>query len=105
MHWNHRVVKHTDKYFHEEEEIVEHTYEVHEVYYNSKNEPTGYTDASLTSETMEGLQIELERFAKALTQPVLDADTDFKGNYFEDEDDDEDEEYINNIRRMYETTK
>lgn len=103
MHWNHRVVKHTNKYFHEEEEIVEVTYQVCEVFYNSKNEPTGYTDASLLGETMEELQTELERFAKALTQPVLDSNTDFTGNYFEDDEDYEED--INNIRRMYETTK
>jgi hypothetical protein len=106
MHWNHRVVKYTTQYTHEEEQIVEEVYQVCEVFYNSKDEPTGHCEATLSSETIEGLQIEVERFAKALTQPVLDADTDFKGNYFDDDEDDEDdEEYINNIRRMYETTK
>lgn len=89
MHWNHRVVKFTTKYFHEEEEIVEHTYQVCEVYYNSKNEPTGHCDGSVISDTMEELQTEIERFAKALTQPVLNADTDFTGNYFDDDDNEE----------------
>jgi len=89
MHWNHRVVKFTVKYTHEEEQIVEDVYQVCEVFYNSKDEPTGHCEATLSSETIEGLQIEVERFAKALTQPVLDASVDFKGNYFDDEDEED----------------
>jgi len=86
MHWNHRVVKFTTKYFHEEEEIVEDTYQVCEVYYNSKDEPTGHCEATLSSETIEGLQTELARFAKALTHPVLNDATDFTGDYLNEEE-------------------
>jgi hypothetical protein len=89
MHWNHRVVKYTTQYTHEEEQIVEEVYQVCEVFYNSKDEPTGHCEATLSSETIEGLQTELARFAKALTLPVLNHDTDFIGDYFDDENEED----------------
>lgn len=89
MHWNHRVVKHVSKYVHEEEEIVEDTYQICEVYYNGKDIPTGYCEASVVSETIEGLQEEVERFKRAIAQPILNADTDFTGDYNDDEEEED----------------
>ncbi len=80
MHWNHRVVNLASV------NDGEDFFEVKEVYYNEKNEPVAYADASVCGSNMEELQVEVERFAKALTQPILDAGKDFTGKFEEEEE-------------------
>lgn len=72
MSWNHRVVKYTDG------EGTTH-FGVHEVYYDKEGRPSMYTESAMSpyGETLEELQLDLERMLGALTKPVL-TDDDFK---------------------------
>ena len=80
MHWNCRVVV-----VQEPEDVTdEPLMEVCEVFYNEKNEPYGYSETSVMSETLEGLSQHLERMKDALALPVL-RQSDFVGR-FEDEE-------------------
>jgi hypothetical protein len=93
MYWNNRIVKETVKYMHEGEEVTEYFYEISEVYYNDKNEPCGYCKATLGGETLDELRDVYIRLADAFSQekPVLDAETDFKNKFTEEEDDGKEE--------------
>ena len=71
MSWNHRVVR--------IEEFGESLFMIQEVFYGDEGEPLGYAEPSMVSDTLLGLKQTLERMDKALQQPVLDAETDFKG--------------------------
>jgi len=79
MYWNHRVVNRI------EENDGEDWFVVCEVYYNENNQPCGYCDATVGSETMEELKTTIERITKAYEQPVL-TKANFVGNLFEDEE-------------------
>lgn len=80
MFWNHRVVL-----VHEPDgEDDEPFFEVCEVYYNEKNEPCGYSEATASSDTLEGLNEYLERMAGALQAPVL-RQSDFIGKFTDEE--------------------
>jgi hypothetical protein len=70
MHWNHRVVEFEDEY-------EDKWFSIQEVYYDENDKPTGYCDAFVGSETMEGLKEVVARFSEALAQPILKA-KDFK---------------------------
>jgi len=89
MYWNNRIVKETIKYLHEGKELTEYYYEISEVYYNDKDEPCGYCKATLGGETLDELRDVYIRLADAFSQenPVLDAETDFKNKFTEEEDD------------------
>ena len=73
--WNHRVVRMPD------DGLGGEWLEIQEVYYNDKDEPCGYCSPCLGSETLEGVQLQVQRFAECLTQPILDAKTDFNNNW------------------------
>lgn len=89
VHWNNRIVKETITYWHEGKEVVEYFYELSEVYYNDKDEPCGYCRATIGGETLDELREVYIRMADAFSQanPVLDAETDFKNKFTEDEED------------------
>lgn len=80
--WNHRVVRMPD------DGLDGDWLEIQEVYYNDKDEPCGYCDPCIGSETLEGLQIQVQRFAECLTQPILDAKTDFNHKWGDDDEKD-----------------
>jgi len=87
MHWNNRVVKETYRYTHEGQEVVEHYYEISEVYYNDKNEPCGYCKSTAGGETFDEMRAVYSRMAEAFKYDVLDANTDFNHKFTEDEED------------------
>ena len=87
MYWNNRLVKETITYWHEGKELIEHYYEVSEVYYNDKDEPCGYCRATIGGETFAEAKEVYDRLAEAFDKPILDADTDFKHKFNEDEED------------------
>lgn len=64
MHWNHRVVKIDE----------EGTLLFAEVFYDEDDNPSGYHEPFMSSDTTEGLRELLTRLVKALEEPVLDAD-------------------------------
>jgi hypothetical protein len=67
MTWNYRVIK-----LHQPDFEGDACYQFAEVYYDSENEPVGYSECSMLSDTVEGLQELADRLLKATTQPVLD---------------------------------
>jgi len=81
MYWNHRVVDLT------EENDGETWLEIKEVYYNEKDEPCGYCDSTTGGETLDELRTQVQRFAKCIEQPILNAKTDFKGKLVDDDGD------------------
>lgn len=87
MYWNNRIVKETIKYLHDGVEMVEHYYEVSEVYYNDKEEPCGYCKATVGGETFAEAKEVYERIAEAFNNPVLDAETDFNHKFDDEEND------------------
>jgi hypothetical protein len=87
MYWNNRIVKETIKYLHDGVEMVEHYYEVSEVYYNDKEEPCGYCKATVGGETFAEAKEVYERIAEAFNNPVLDAETDFNHKFNDEEND------------------
>ena len=87
MYWNNRIVKETIKYLHDGVEMVEHYYEVSEVYYNDKEEPCGYCKATVGGETFAEAKEVYERMAEAFNNPVLDAETDFNHKFDDEEND------------------
>jgi hypothetical protein len=87
MYWNNRLVKETITYWHEGKELIEHYYEISEVYYNDKDEPCGYCRATIGGETFAEAKEVYDRLAEAFDKPILDADTDFKHKFNEDEED------------------
>jgi len=76
--WNHRVVRMPD------DGLGEEWLEIQEVYYNRKGEPCGYCNSCMGSETLEGLALQVERFAECLKLPILNATTDFANKWDED---------------------
>ena len=83
--WNNRVVRITTRY--ESSGEVEVAFEICEVYYNRYGNPCGYCAASASGEdTIENLKEVYERMSEAFDNPVLDADTDFKHTFLDDEE-------------------
>lgn len=66
MYWNHRVV---DLGEDDEQFLV-----ICEVFYNDRDEPVGYTEATVGSETLRGIQETLSRMASALKHDILTQD-------------------------------
>lgn len=65
MTWNYRIVKTTSE--------DGDRYAIHEVYYDANGNPTSHTvePACPIGETLEELQVEMERYQKAMGKPVL----------------------------------
>lgn len=85
--WNNRVVKITTPYGTDGEVEAEVTFEICEVYYNRYGNPCGYCAASaMGDDTIESLKEVYERMSEAFDNPVLDADTDFKHTFLDDEE-------------------
>lgn len=76
--WNHRVVRMPA------DGLDEDWLEIQEVYYNNKGEPCGYCNATAGSETLEGIALQVERFAECLKLPILNATTDFDNKWEDD---------------------
>lgn len=76
--WNHRVVRMPD------DGLGEEWLEIQEVYYNRQGQPCGYCNACMGSETLEGLALQVERFAECLKLPILDSATDFNNKWEDD---------------------
>ena len=85
MYWNHRLVNVA------KDNGGEDWFQVSEVFYNDKGQPVGYTGADVSGETMEEVMLTLQRFAEAVKHPVLNAETDFIGEFEEDDEEDNDE--------------
>ena len=68
MSWNHRVMKH------EKADGGDDWYQIHEVYYNSKREPDGWTKNGIApgGSTLEELRDELIRMLEATEKEILD---------------------------------
>ena len=73
MNWNHRVVRVKDNI---SDDCNPYRYEFKEVFYDDNGNKTGYANAFMWSEDIEGMQELAERLLKATKQPVLD-ETDF----------------------------
>ena len=77
MSWNHRVLAHKQG-----EDVW---FEIHEVYYNEKGTPNGYTSEttplSVGCDTLEGLKWVLEKMTECLQKPVLWANPNFPKEY------------------------
>jgi hypothetical protein len=87
MYWNNRIVKETIKYLHDGKEMVEHYYEISEVYYNDKDEPCGYCKSTAGGETFDEMREVYSRMAEAFKFDVLDADKDFNHKFDDEEND------------------
>lgn len=68
-HWNHRVIRRTFEIGDE----IEHQFGVYEVYYDTDGKPIMCTETPVApaGETIEELRTELERYTKALENPIL----------------------------------
>jgi hypothetical protein len=80
MYWNHRLVNVA------KDNDGEDYFQVSEVFYNDAGQPVGYTSADVSGETMEEVLLTLQRFAEAVKHPILNAETDFIGEFEEDDD-------------------
>jgi len=77
-HWNHRVVRRTDK------TTGEVYLAIHECYYDHDTEDTGkmgWTEepVNVMGETLEELESTLDRMKRALVKPIIDDDDDVNG--------------------------
>jgi hypothetical protein len=64
MTWNHRVVRFED------DEMGEY-FEIKEVFYDKDGGLSGYSDATILSESFEGLHEQLDMFKRATSKPVI----------------------------------
>ena len=71
MHWNHRVVDCSH------DNGGEPWLTICEVYYNEREQPYAYCDPCTGGESIEELQTQVDRWARALEHPILNALTDF----------------------------
>lgn len=71
MSWNHRVVRFND------EEMGEY-YEIKEVFYDKDGSLSGYSDATILSESFEGLHEQIDMFKSATAKPVINEADFFK---------------------------
>ena len=80
MYWNHRLVDMS----HEDGE--NNWLEVQEVFYNGEGQPCGHCDPCVGGETIDEIQIQIQRFTECLSMPILKSPDDFN-NKFDGEDD------------------
>jgi hypothetical protein len=71
--WNHRIVSTVDEMGSEYLELVE-------VFYDSDGHPYAYGAATIGSEDVDGLYIQVERFKKSLDSPILKYPEHFTGD-------------------------
>lgn len=73
MTWNDRVLRRVVRLPDGAEEV---TFGIHEVFYNTKGEVTGFTQepVDVSGDSLEELELVLQHFARALREPVLDYD-------------------------------
>jgi hypothetical protein len=64
MTWNHRVVRFND-------EAMGEYYEIKEVFYDKEGGLSGYSDATIMSDSFEGLHEQIDMFKTATSKPVL----------------------------------
>jgi hypothetical protein len=74
MSWNYRVVKFNGG----EENFDEPYYEVKEVYYNSDGSLMGYCDATVSSDTFEGLIEVLDQMKADAHRIIIDEEEFFR---------------------------
>jgi len=80
MSWNHRILAHdTDG------EIY---LQIHEVYYNKKGIPDGYTAnaISVSGDDLESITWTLDKMKECLEKPIIWADDKFPDEYKKDND-------------------
>lgn len=65
MTWNHRVVRFRD------DEMGEY-YEIKEVFYDKEGGLSGYSEATVLSETFPGLSRQLKMMKTATSKPIID---------------------------------
>lgn len=65
MTWNHRVVRFED------EEMGEY-FEIKEVFYDKDGGLSGYSDATIMSDSFDGLHEQITWFKTATSKPVID---------------------------------
>lgn len=70
MTWNHRLIRFANQGIADNGDICDF-YMIQEVHYED-DVPIGYSNFSVCSETIEGIQEMLGRLTKAMQQPVLD---------------------------------
>lgn len=72
MNWNYRLMKR--EYLNPINQEKEVIYGIHEVYYDEDGNPNGWSKEpeNISSETIEGIQWQIEKFQEALTKPLLD---------------------------------
>ena len=81
MFWNHRVVDLS------KDNQGETWLEIQEVYYNSDGQPCGHCNPCVGGESIDEIQIQIQRFTECLSHPILKAETDFVGSFDDGEDD------------------
>lgn len=81
MFWNHRVVDLS------KDNDGDSWLEIQEVYYNEKNEPCGHCNPCIGGETLDEIQIQIQRFTECLAHPILNAERDFVGSFDDGEED------------------
>jgi hypothetical protein len=59
-------------------------FEIQEVYYNEKDEPCAYCDPCVGGDDLEEIKVQLERFTKCLSDPILKK-SDFVGKFVDEE--------------------
>jgi hypothetical protein len=77
MFWNHRVVDLS------KENDGEPWLEIQEVYYNEEGKPSAYGDPCVGGESIDEIQIQIQRFTECLAQPILNAEKDFTGSLYD----------------------
>lgn len=80
MYWNHRLVDMS----HEDGE--NNWLEVQEVFYNGEGQPCGHCDPCVGGETIDEIQIQIQRFTECLSMPILKSPDDFKNRFLDEED-------------------
>lgn len=64
MTWNHRVVRFND------EEMGEY-FEIKEVFYDKDGSLSGFSEATIMSDSFEGLHEQIEWFKTATSKPII----------------------------------
>jgi hypothetical protein len=78
MTWNYRVVKFTSE---------DDYYEIKEVFYDTENNPTGFSDAVCGSDTYEGLFKCMSLMQSAHAKPVIDEEEFYRTDTKRENDD------------------
>jgi hypothetical protein len=77
MTWNHRLVRFAKQSMDDNGNACD-WYQIQEVHYKD-GVPIGCSDFSVGSSSVEGVQEVINRITKAMSQPILDYDTEIDG--------------------------